>query len=36
MPTEVAAMWFENKMHPTKIAEQGWEDSYKLEKLMQA
>ena len=35
LETEQNANYFDNKMHPTKIAEKNWEHSYKLAQLIQ-
>jgi hypothetical protein len=35
LPTEHNPRRIEIKMNPTRIAEKGWEDSYKLAKLLQ-
>lgn len=35
LETEHNPNCFDNKMHPTKIAEKNWEHSYKLAQLIQ-
>jgi hypothetical protein len=35
LPTEHNPHRIEIKMNPTRIAEKGWEDSYKLARLLQ-
>lgn len=34
LPTEQMQDWHQEKLHPTRVAEKDWQDSYKLSRLI--